>query len=61
MGQTRNQPGDQVKGMHGCGANCPAIFMLVMDCIQLSRQKTQPLPYKMFADYFEHQVARHGP
>ena len=25
------------------------------------RQKTQPLPYKMFADSFEIQVARHGP
>ena len=29
-----------------------------MDCVQPSRQKTQPLPYKMFADYFEHQVAQ---
>ena len=37
------------------------LCMRVMDCIQPSRQKTQPLPYKMFADYFEHQVARYGP
>ena len=37
------------------------LCMWVMDCVQPSRQKTQPLPYKMFADYFEHQVARHGP
>ena len=30
-------------------------------CIQPSRQNTQPPPYTMFADYSEHQVARHGP
>ena len=27
VGQARNQPRDQVKGIHGCGANCPAICM----------------------------------
>ena len=32
-----------------------------MDCAQPSRQKTEPLPYNIFVDYFEHQVARHGP
>ena len=61
MGPTRNQPRDQAEGIHGCGANCPTICMLVMDSVQPSRQKTQPLPCKMFADYFEHQVARNGP
>ena len=61
VGQTRNQPRDQVKDIHGCGANCPAMCMCVMDCVQPSCQKTQPLPHKMFADYVERQVARHGP
>ena len=56
VGPTRNQPRDQANGIHGCGANCPAICMRVMDCVQPSRQKTRPLPYKMFADYFEHHV-----
>ena len=27
VGQTRNQSRGQVKGLHGCGANCPAICM----------------------------------
>ena len=27
MGQTRNQPRDQVKGIHGRGANCPAMHV----------------------------------
>ena len=44
MGSTRNQPRHQAKGIHGCGVKC----MRVIDCVQPSRQKTQPLPY-MFA------------
>ena len=27
MGPTRNQPRHQAKGIHGCGANCPAIYV----------------------------------
>ena len=53
VGTTRNQPRHQAKCIHGCSANRPAICMRVMDCVQPSRQKTQPLPYTMFADYFE--------
>ena len=42
MGPTRNQPRHQAKGIHGCGANRPAIIFLcmwVMYCVQPSRRK----------------------
>ena len=45
VGTTRNQPRHQAKRIHGCGANCHAVCMCVMDCVQPSRQEIQPHPY----------------
>ena len=61
MGPTINQPKDKAKGIHGCGANRLAIMHVSHGLCTTVTPENSPLPYKMFADHFEHHVARHGP